>query len=409
MIESIARAAGDEEWKDRVRAARDAVKYLATSGQGAGLPTMTELLGNDAARKVAEWLGYQERYWTFRGYRGPQATQPKPAPVEEPEPAPEPKPKPAAQPAQPGSPEPPPWPELRKEALHGLAGDIVKTIGPETESDPVAILIQTLVYFGNAIGRGPYFLVESSRHYTNMFAIIAGESSKSRKGTAADRVREVLEVADPDWATHRITGGLSSGEGLIWAVRDPIIKIKNGEEEVDDPGVTDKRFLASESEYFSILAKMKQEGNILSRVLRDAFDGRHILQTLTKHSPAKATNAHISVCGRESRLSDYSGARRPNREGHEQGEDDRADDPNGRGQGSLGVRLPGAVRRAARNIRSHHRARRSPHAAPVHALCSARRPRAGRRRALAGRIGGLGILRGQCASHLRRRSRQSGC
>src|SRR5262249_29522355 len=33
-------------------------------------------------------------------------------------------------------PEPPPWPTLHEDALHGLAGDIVNTIEPATESDP---------------------------------------------------------------------------------------------------------------------------------------------------------------------------------------------------------------------------------------------------------------------------------
>ncbi|MEW6298668.1 MAG: hypothetical protein AB1671_13105, partial [Thermodesulfobacteriota bacterium] len=32
----------------------------------------------------------------------------------------------------------PPWPSLAEEALHGLAGDIVRTIDPFTEADPVA-------------------------------------------------------------------------------------------------------------------------------------------------------------------------------------------------------------------------------------------------------------------------------
>ncbi len=41
---------------------------------------------------------------------------------------------------------------------------------------------------------------------------------------------------------------------------------------------------------------MKREGNILSAVIRNAWDGR-ILQVATKNSPAKASNAHISILG----------------------------------------------------------------------------------------------------------------
>ena len=44
------------------------------------------------------------------------------------------------------------WPTIEPEAFHGLAGDVVKTISPHTEADPVAILIQLLACFGNMVG-----------------------------------------------------------------------------------------------------------------------------------------------------------------------------------------------------------------------------------------------------------------
>jgi hypothetical protein len=36
-------------------------------------------------------------------------------------------------------------------------------LDPHTESDPVAILVQTLAAFGSAAGRGPHFRHESTR------------------------------------------------------------------------------------------------------------------------------------------------------------------------------------------------------------------------------------------------------
>jgi hypothetical protein len=44
------------------------------------------------------------------------------------------------------------------------AGDFVRQLEPHTEADPVAILVQTLVMFGNLIGRNAYFSVEADRH-----------------------------------------------------------------------------------------------------------------------------------------------------------------------------------------------------------------------------------------------------
>lgn len=52
------------------------------------------------------------------------------------------------------------WPDkLDGSALIGLPGKIVRTIEPHTEADSAAILIQLLVAFGCAVGRGPHYLV----------------------------------------------------------------------------------------------------------------------------------------------------------------------------------------------------------------------------------------------------------
>jgi hypothetical protein len=92
-----------------------------------------------------------------------------------------------------------------------------------------------------------------------------------------------------------ISSGLSTGEGLIWAVRDPIYKMKGGKQVEEDPGVSDKRHLFDEREFFNTLTVMTRAGNTLSPIMREAWDNRGILRLVTKHSPAKATGAHISV------------------------------------------------------------------------------------------------------------------
>ena len=189
------------------------------------------------------------------------------------------------------------WPRLAAVAYQGLAGEVVAAISPYTESDPIALLLQYMTAFGNAVGRGPYYLVEDNQHFANMFALLVGATSKSRKGTAADRVRYIFNVADPNWNQHCAIGGMSSGEGVIWAIRDPIFVMKNGILELSDPGIADKRLMLDEREFFQALAVMKRQGNTLSRVIRDAWDCRPVMRTLTKNSPAKATDAYISIIG----------------------------------------------------------------------------------------------------------------
>jgi hypothetical protein len=181
------------------------------------------------------------------------------------------------------------WPEpLAEAAYHGLAGRVVRAIAPHTEADPAAILIQYLVAFGSVVGRGPYYAVEGDRHGPNLYAVIVGATAKGRKGTSWGRVREIFQRVDDPWASKRVLSGLSSGEGLIWAVRDP--------SDDDDPGVADKRLLVIEAEYASVLRVLDREGNRLSPVIRDAWDTGD-LRTLTKTSPASATGAHISIIG----------------------------------------------------------------------------------------------------------------
>jgi Protein of unknown function (DUF3987) len=190
-----------------------------------------------------------------------------------------------------------PWPQLDQAAYYGLAGKIVQTIEPCTESDPVALLVQLLAMVGNVIGRTPYFPVEADRHHMNLFACLVGKSSKGRKGTSAGHPKRLLSALDHSWS-QRVMGGLSSGEGVIWQVRDPAYgQNKKGEEVCLDEGVEDKRLCILETEFARALAKTGQEGNVLSAVLRQAWDHGE-LRTLVsgrQKAPVVATNAHISV------------------------------------------------------------------------------------------------------------------
>jgi len=207
-------------------------------------------------------------------------------------------------------PPPIPWPTLPHEALHGLAGEIVETIAPQTESAPVAILGQMLVAFGNAVGRGAHYRVEGDRHYTNLFLCLVGESSRGRKGTSRGRVMQLMSQGDNEWCLNCVASGLTSGEGLIWAVRDPIERkepikergrIAGYQSVVVDDGVSDKRLLADESEFAQILKVLQRDGNSLSPVIRQCWDTGN-LRTLTKNNPARATGAHVSFSAHITRL-----------------------------------------------------------------------------------------------------------
>ena len=184
----------------------------------------------------------------------------------------------------------PPAPEsLREAALHGPVGELVRAIDPHTEADPAATLIQTLVAFGNACGRGPGFAVESDKHATNEFVGIVGETSKARKGTAWGHVSRTMQHVDNDWAERCIASGIASGEGLIHAVRDPLVirrkartKEERGradedgriEEEVD-PGIEEKRLLVIQGELAQVLRVMQRPRDVQAPAGEDHRLARH--------------------------------------------------------------------------------------------------------------------------------------
>jgi hypothetical protein len=187
------------------------------------------------------------------------------------------------------------WPSaLDSVSYYGLPGEIVRAIEPHTESDPAAILIQTLAAFGALVGRGPHVRIEADEHHPRIFTVTFGQSAKARKGTSWGRVSSLFKPV-PGWP--RVVDGLSSGEGLKYAVRDPIVKPeKDGTATEIDPGVADKRLMVVESEFAQVLRQCARPGNTLSATIRSLWDNGN-LQSLTKNDPITATGAHVCLIG----------------------------------------------------------------------------------------------------------------
>jgi hypothetical protein len=208
----------------------------------------------------------------------------------------------------PGNHGPSPWPEApAPEVFYGPVGDFARFVEPLSEADPIAIVGQTLAFLGNVIGRGPYFAVGADHHYTNIYIVLIGKTSGGRKGTSLGYPRKLFETVEPAWALGRVKSGLSSGEGLKWAVRDPISQWQAPKKSKDapdplgewvqtDPGENDKRLLVLQPEFASALKVAKREGNTLSTVIRELWDTGNVA-TLTKNDPVTATNAHVSIIG----------------------------------------------------------------------------------------------------------------
>ncbi len=189
------------------------------------------------------------------------------------------------------------WPSYPTDAFQGFAGEVVRAIEPYSESDPVALLTNFLIGFGSAVGWPPHFMVAATEHHVNQNAVLVGDTAKSRKGESWAPIRRLLQQASIDGWADRVTNGLSTGEGLIFTVRDAIEKEReDGKVEIILEGVEDKRLLVVEPEFARVLRVAGREGNTLSSIIRQAWDS-DVLHVMTRQSPLEATNPHISLLG----------------------------------------------------------------------------------------------------------------
>jgi hypothetical protein len=157
-------------------------------------------------------------------------------------------------------------PTMAEDTYHGLAGRIVRAIEPHSEADPVAILMHVLVGVGNVVGRGLHAMVEETMHTCAEYVALVGRTSKGRKGQVWSTPRYLLSQAAETWADMRIKSGLSSGEGVIFNVRDargesqPVKekgRVVDYERVIVDEGETDKRLLIFEPELAGVLTESR--------------------------------------------------------------------------------------------------------------------------------------------------------
>jgi hypothetical protein len=200
-------------------------------------------------------------------------------------------------------------------ALTGPIGETVLALEAQVETCREALLAETLVFFGNVLGRTAHVRVARTHHYANEFVVLVGQSSRSRKGTVRDVAVDLVGFTDPVWQERGVLSGATSGEGIIAAVRDPTRKRRraNRKEKADadlaaqidsegylvevlDEGVEDKRAVFDEAELSSVFKVALREGNTLSERFRKFYD-KGSDQITNKNSPMRATAAHVSING----------------------------------------------------------------------------------------------------------------
>ncbi|MEM9753862.1 MAG: hypothetical protein AAF916_10840, partial [Planctomycetota bacterium] len=109
---------------------------------------------------------------------------------------------------------------LAAAAHHGVVGEAVRLLAPQSEADPAVLLVRLLSAARGIVGRTPHIDIDGIDHPARLWPVVVGGTSSGRKGQSWGSVRRLLKLADPDFTTNHIASGLTTGQGLVHAVRD---------------------------------------------------------------------------------------------------------------------------------------------------------------------------------------------
>jgi len=187
-------------------------------------------------------------------------------------------------------------PVLDPAGFHGVLKEVCKISTRHSEASAVAIAANTIATFSSMIGRVAFQHIGDGICHARPFFLLTGRTGKARKGTSEytpyrifNEVERMLGEDHPKLKRHE--GGLSTGEGLGWAVHDDVLD-KDGD--VAEEGVHDKRLYVVEAEFAGCMAAASREKNNLSATIRTVWDGKNI-SPLVKNAKWCASDPHIVI------------------------------------------------------------------------------------------------------------------
>jgi hypothetical protein len=173
-------------------------------------------------------------------------------------------------------------PNLGEAAYHGWVGKFLRAVAPYTEATDAGVLAHLLPAAGMLVGSGPHVFA-GNRQFARLNTVLVGPTNGGRKGTSFYPVDRLCERAVGKLWREQRRNGLSTGEGLIAAVADRVSRNEDGETETES---VEKWLIVVEEEFSRVLAQARRDGNILSQVIREAFDGGN-LNVMTRGFPHK--------------------------------------------------------------------------------------------------------------------------
>lgn len=183
-------------------------------------------------------------------------------------------------PIAPDEPEGTPWPQLHPLALHGVLGEAVEAIAPNTEADKAALLFHLAVLTGISMGRGAHGGASGAEHPARLHVAVAGNTSTGAKGMAWDASRALFGAVDSELMSDRVRSGFGSGEAFI-----------------DEVASGDERLIVIAPELAHLLNVIARKGDTLEAALRQAWDHTGAVAVLSRAAKAVAASSHVGVIG----------------------------------------------------------------------------------------------------------------
>lgn len=197
------------------------------------------------------------------------------------------------------------FPKPHDACFYGIAGRFALEASKESEANPMGVLMHFIAWAGSYLGNQSALHLGDTVTAHPRFMVVTVGTSGAGKGTAASPVRKLmhehvntrLQKMSLPTINYR-DGPMSTGEGLAYAVRDPVMGVdKEGNPTVIDEGVKDKRLFVLEEEFAAVLQASKRLGNTISAAIRRFYDPSGSYAPMTKTAAATATNAHVGFVG----------------------------------------------------------------------------------------------------------------
>ncbi|MFT4038350.1 MAG: DUF3987 domain-containing protein [Thermomicrobiales bacterium] len=250
------------EWR---RPVRDSYRRQAGGGDLAAYQSLRELMPADALERVDSTLA---RFWEARRPKiiTPNRTRKLVAGSV-----------PAGEAAAIDS-----FPAPPAEVFHGWFGAYLELVKDTTEAPDQFHLAAALTIAGAYAGRNVYTKLASGQIFPNLYTVLTGLSSESKKDTAIKRAWDM--ALDPTWVRERTNppyverSGVASAEAFIKGLS------------------TNSNVIIRMSEFSEVMANARRKGTTtILTMLMKAFDNPPQLSNDSLANPAMALNPYVSI------------------------------------------------------------------------------------------------------------------